>query len=313
MAAHALAPQLSLELWGVLHSIVAATLVLLGGYAGFEKLMRVFIGLMFLALVGCAVAVAPPYQTLAGAIGQADVPPGSGRFVLGVIGGVGGSVTLLSYGYWIREKGWAGSRWMRAVRLDLGAAYLLTGIFGVAVVVVAAATLHGGGISIQGSRGAITMADMLGQIMGPLGRLAFTLGFWGAVATSMLGVWQGIPYLFCDFISLMRRLPAHERLRAIDSRSVWYRAFLLWLSVPPMLLLAAGRPVGLVVLYSVLGAMFMPFLAATLLLMNSRREWVGPALRTGVVGNLLLLLCLALFAVLAFDELRENFGKLFGG
>jgi Mn2+/Fe2+ NRAMP family transporter len=311
LAAHALAPALSVELWGGLHSLVAALLVIVGGYAGFEKLIRIFIGLMFVALVGSAFVVAPPYDTLARVVVETGIPEGSGRFVLGVIGGVGGSVTLLSYGYWIREKGWTGPGWMRVVRIDLAVAYLLTGIFGLAIMVLAAVTLHGSGTAIEGSRGAITMAAMLGEVIGPVGRWAFMIGFWGAVATSMLGVWQGIPYLFCDFVALMRRLPGDERVRSIDSRSTWYRGFLFWLAVPPLILLAAERPVGLVVLYSVMGALFMPFLAATLLYMNSRREWVGARLRNGVAATVLLVLCLLLFAAVGYGDLETALGKFF--
>ena len=42
---------------------------------------------------------------------------------------------------------------------------------------------------------------VLGAVAGPIGKWTFLVGFWGAVATSMLGVWQGVPYLFADFVS----------------------------------------------------------------------------------------------------------------
>jgi len=309
LAAHALVPQVSLEVWAVVHTLVAAVVVLAGGYRTFERSIKVFIGVMFVALIGCALFVAPPLQSAARSIREAGIPEGSGPWILGVMGGVGGSVTLLSYGYWIREKGWEGKRFASTVRLDLVVAYGLTGAFGVAVVILAAQTLHGGE-PVAGSGAALMMATMLEQVVGPAGRWAFLIGFWGAVATSMLGVWQGVPYLFADFLRLIR---GHSSIDAAGeeielSRTPAYRIFLFWLAIPPLSLLALGKPVLLVVIYSVLGALFIPFLAATLLFLNGRREWVG-SLRNGPWTIVVLLACLLLFGYIAYDQLGEAFEK----
>ena len=65
------------------------------------------------------------------------------------------------------------------------------------------------------------------------------------------------------------------------------------------------KPVMLIVAYSVLGALFMPFLAATLLYMNSRAEWVGRDLRNGPLQRLALVVCLLLFGFLGGSRLLE--------
>ena len=169
LAAHALAPGWSVEIWGVVHAVVAAAVVLVGGYGPFESTVKVFIGVMFVTLVGCALWVTPAAR-LAEVATAATVPPGGVPYVLGVIGGVGGSVTLLSYGYWIRERGWRGSAWLAAVRLDLAAAYVLTGLFGVAVVLLSAALLHGTGAEIaplpREMRTALDTAGLAYDVMG---------------------------------------------------------------------------------------------------------------------------------------------------
>jgi hypothetical protein len=56
-------------------------------------------------------------------------------------------------------------------------------------------------------------------------------------------------------------------------------------------------------LYAVFGALFMPLLALTLLLMNTRRGWVGDRFRNGVVTNAALLVTLGVFAYLAVGEI----------
>jgi Mn2+/Fe2+ NRAMP family transporter len=296
LAAHALVPALPVWAWGIVHSLVGALVVLWGGYGPFERLIKVFIAVMFFTLVGCAILIEPPARSVALAVTEAAVPPGGLAYVMGVIGGVGGSVTLLSYGYWIREKGWEGPAALRRVRVDLAVAYGLTGVFAVAVMILAAATLHAEGVILAGGDSGSRMADMVGGVLGGGWRRLFLIGFWGAVATSLLGVWQGVPYMFADFVGLAGHSAAN--VARVDPSSLAYRAFLAFLAGPPLLTLAIGRPVALVVVYAVLGSMFMPFLAATLLYMNSRTAWVGGRLRNGRLTILLLVLCLALFGYL---------------
>lgn len=307
LAAHAIVPGLSVGAWGTVHSLVAAAVVLLGNYSQFERLMKVFIGFMFVAILGCAVLLDPPTITLAQSISQAAIPAGSARFILGVIGGVGGSLTLLAYGYWMRERNWEGERWRAVVRFDLSVSYVLTGLFGIAIMILAAGVLHKQGIEISGSRGVVKMAAILGDVIGPMGRWAFVIGFWGAVTTSMLGVWQGVPYLFCDFVGLMKRLPPGQHAQIIGTRSVWYRAYLFWLAVPPLALLLLEKPVGLIMFYAIIGALFMPFLSGTLLYMNSRRDWVGEKFKNGWLTTALLVLSLLLFGYLCLDEMLRLF------
>jgi Mn2+/Fe2+ NRAMP family transporter len=304
LAAHALIPALPVWAWGVLHALLALFFVWRGSYGAFEAAMKWAVGAMFVAIVGTAGLQAPPLaETLAG-LTIPRVPAGSVVLLMGVIGGVGGTVTLLSYNYWIREKGWTGAAWGRGVRVDLATGYALTGVFGVAIVALAAGTLHPAGVRVTGSDGVLEMAGLLGRVFGRPGELVFLFGFWGAVATSMLGVWQGVPYLFADYVGQMRAAPPGTPVR---TASRTYRGYLLFLTFPPMALLALGKPVWLVVSYAFAGALFMPFLAATLLVLNNRH--VGDArLRNGPVANGALVLCLALFGYLLAAKLRSMLG-----
>jgi Mn2+/Fe2+ NRAMP family transporter len=62
-----------------------------------------------------------------------------------------------------------------------------------------------------------------------------------------------------------------------------------------------------VVMFSISGAFFMPFLAATLLYLNNRRSWMG-ALVNGRLGNVALTVCLLVFGAVCINELRRVFG-----
>ncbi len=301
LAAHAIIPQLSVAGWGIIHSLIALALVAVGQYALFERLMKGFIALMFTTVVACAVLVQPDMGAVAHGLLVPSVPLGSGPFLLGVLGGVGGSVTLLSYSYWMRERGWTAPDDYRAARLDLGAAYLLTGIFGVAVIITASGVEVD---AVTGNEMALAIATEIGNVVGPAGKWVFLIGFWGAVFTSMLGVWQGVPYIFTDFMRVLQR-GENQNEMTVSTASPYYRGYLLFTALVPMTLLAVDRPVWVIIAYSVAGAFFMPFLAGTLLYLNNRRRWVT-TLRNGWWTNGLLVAALCVFGYLCVSEIMAR-------
>ena len=70
------------------------------------------------------------------------------------------------------------------------------------------------------------------------------------------------------------------------------------------MLLFAGQPFELVLIYAALGAFFMPFLAVTLLwLLNSDR--VRSEFRNRIVPNVIMVACVVLFGFLAIREIME--------
>ncbi len=272
LAAHAMFPGLSVTAWGMVHSLLAVALVLLGGYVWLERVMKVFIAMMFLAVVATAVQVLPPLGEILDGLLIPEVPSNGLTYVVGVIGGVGGSVTIMSYGYWMREAGWHDVRHLPEVRFDLALAYSLAAFFGIGIMLVTA------GIDpevVDGNEMALAVADHLQGVVGEYGKWCFLVGFWGAAFSSMLGVWQGVPYLFANYVLRMRCNISFSVEQGI-TRSLPYRAYLGFLALPPMLLLwGLDRPVWIVVLYAVTGALFIPLVAGLLLYMNAQRRWLG--------------------------------------
>lgn len=298
LAAHALYPGLSVSVWGALHSLLAAVLVLTGHYRLLEPLMKLLMAVMMLVVLFCAALVMPEPHAVVSGLLLPSIPEDSVLFIIGLIGGVGGSVSILCYGYWIRERDWTTTADLVRARRDLAVAYVLTALFGVAIMIIAAG-LHPD--TVTGPRMALAVADRLGEVAGPAGKWCFLAGFWSAVFSSMLGVWQGIPYLFADFVGQYTR---HGTAQGrISTRSPVYRGYLLYLA---LLLLLAGKPVWLVLAYAVAGAFFMPLLGILLLVMNNRRTWLGE-LRNGPAANLVLVGTVLLLALLLYDELRQAF------
>jgi Mn2+/Fe2+ NRAMP family transporter len=304
LAAHAMVPELSVATWGMLHSVAGVVLVYIGRYALFERMMKFFVALMFVTVIACAAMIRPDLGELLPSLFIPTIPEGSAKFIFGVIGGVGGSVTVMCYGYWIREKGWDGPEYHGRTKKDLGVAYALTGLFGAAMIIIAA------GVNpnvMTGDTMALEVAQRIGDVVGLTGKWVFLVGFWGAVFSSLFGVWQGVPYLFADFVTTFQRRNNPSIHNSVTPNSWYYKGFLLFLAFPPMLLLLFGKPVWIIVIYAVTGAFFMPFLAGTLLWMNNTREWVGE-LRNRWLVNALLVLSLVLFGYLAATEIVEAVG-----
>ena len=129
------------------------------------------------------------------------------------------------------------------------------------------------------------------------------------VFDSLLGVWQSVPYLFCDFWQLFTRRRgapiAPEPSAAVDTRSPVYRAYLLALATVPM----AGLWFSFVSIqkaYSVLGAVAMPMLALALLVLNGRSDWVGKAYRNRPVTVVVLLAILLFFVYTAWMTVKTG-------
>ncbi len=276
-------------IWGAAHSIVGMWLVRRGSFVFFERIMSALVGVMFVTVVGTVFAIGPDWGAVAAGF-VPQIPQSGSTWILAVLGGVGGTVTLLLYGYWIREQGRAGMADLRRSRLDLAVGNGVTAIFGVAVVIIGSRLqLSGSGADL-----ASQMADQLGAAIGPAGRGVFLAGFWAAVFSSLLGVWQGVPYLFADFWE-MRGGGRTENLR--ETRA--YRWYLTAITFVPLLLIQ--QPVRLIQLvYGICGAAFLPLLALTLLILNSRRDWVGDRFRSGALLNAALGFTLLFFAYLAF-------------
>lgn len=285
LAANALFPQLSINSWASLHSLLAIALVLFGRYSLFEQAMKVLILLMFATVM--AAILASDWSTV-GRTSSTTFNDINQHFnlVMALIGGVGGSVTLLCYGYWMREKGWHNTESLTLARIDLIVAYSITALFGMGIMILAAQSAPA---SASGTHILLAMADQLGLLLSPIFRELFLIGVWAAVFSSMLGVWQGVPYIFTDVTVQWRRSTA-----AIDASSPSYRLALLYIAIPPIALLYMGKPVWLIILYSVTGALFMPFLALTLLYLNNRI--IAPALRYGAISNIAIVLALIVFS-----------------
>jgi hypothetical protein len=261
--------------------------------------LAVCVGAMFATVALTAFLLAPDWA----AVGRGlipSLPAGGAGWVVGLIGAIGGTMALISYGYWIREEGRTGQDGLRACRFDLLLSYAVIGVFGIAVVIIGSRVQVRG----QGTGLALLLAEQLAASLGPSGKWIFLVGFWAAVFSALLGVWQSLPYLFTDFLWLREGAGVGSRPGANVERSRPYRCYLASMATAPLALVL--WPVEqLQLAFGLTGAMLLPLLALTLLVMNNREEWVGSQFRTGLVLNAVLAAALGFFAFVAAREILQ--------
>ena len=300
VCAHAVAPVFQTPeqgkvVFGILHSLLGLVLVRRGGYALFEKVMSVCIGFMVVTVVVTAVLLRPDWSAVAKGALLPSAPAAGAEgiaWTVALIGGVGGTLTILCYGYWIREEGRTSADDLGLCRLDLLSGYVVTALFCVAMVII------GSTIEVRGS-GAdliVTLADRLEEPLGPAGRWAFLIGAWGAVFSSLLGVWQAVPYVFADFWRLrgVERGGSASACGAVDVNSAPYRAYLYAIAFVPLLGLAVEFK-AMQRTYAIVGALFVPILAIVLLVLNGRSAWVGRRFTNRPLTVVTLIAILAFF------------------
>ncbi|MGI3200019.1 Nramp family divalent metal transporter [Streptomyces sp. GLT-R25] len=333
---------MDLEWWAVLTGLVGLVFVWFNKYEVFEKVMTVLVGVMFVVTVYLAIRVTPNLgDAFAGLLPVLPDEKDSILNTLGLIGGVGGTITLAAYGYWVNAKGWTNTGWMKVMRLDNRVAYITTGIFVISMLFVGAELLHSSNVAIaSGDKGLIQLGDILEDEYGTATAKFFLIGFFATSFTSLIGVWHGVSLMFADFVERYRKDRAdratgegkppagkttsgegptsgegsapsegstsgEEVASGARERSWPFRAYLLWLTFPPIVLLFQGEPFRLIILYGVLGAAFLPFLALTLVwLLNSSRtpaEW-----RNGILSNSMLTIAGLIFVILCVKQIWDQ-------
>lgn len=297
-------PRSGKIIFGIFSSLLGISLVYQGGYRLFEKIMSLCIGIMFCTVVLSAVLLWPGFEAVLRGIFIPSIPDLNGQgltWTVALIGGIGGTVTVLCYGYWIREEGRMDAAQLTLCRVDLATGYIMTALFGLAMVIIGSRlTIEGGGAALL-----VKLSDQLGGSLGPPGKWLFLIGAAGAVFSSLLGVWQATPYIFADLWSLLMN-PADplglDRPRdAIDTKGMPYRIYLWLLAFVPMAGLFTGFRQAQK-LYTVTGAFFFPLLAIVLLLLNGRKRWVGERFNNGPVATISLGVTLGFFLWVALHN-----------
>ncbi len=314
VATHALFPvfeeaSTAKIVFGVLHSLVGLILVWVGSFRFLERIMAVLVSAMIIVVLATGAFVGTDWGAVLRGLTIPQIPdhPEGVAWTLALMGGVGGTLTVLCYGYWIREKHRSGSKDLRLCRWDIGISYFLMALFGIAMVILS----DGLQLSGKGATLVVDLANRIGEKTHPSVEILFLAGAWAAVFGSLLGVWQAIPYLFADFWHLQSQKEALSADRfkpyQVNTRGKAYRGYLIALALVPLLGLGYDFQIVQKV-YSVFGALVMPMVALTLLLLNGRAAWVGKSLRNRWWTSVTLIIIIGFFAWVGLPKLLATLG-----
>ena len=103
----------------------------------------------------------------------------------------------------------------------------------------------------------------------------------------------------------MRKAPPEARRALTQISSVPYRAALAFITLVPLPFAFLGRPLFIIVTFTIIGSLFIPFLAATVLYLNNRVEWRADVPHNRGMTNVLLLVILGLFVAVGALEVRN--------
>ena len=122
---------------------------------------------------------------------------------------------------------------------------------------------------------------------------------------ALFGVWQSVPYLYADSYGILKRLSPDARRQVTETSSPPYRLALAFITLAPLPFAFTARPLAIIVTYTIVGSLFIPFLAATLLYLNNRVKWTSDVPHNHWTTNLLLIAILVLFAIVGTQEVMN--------
>ena len=154
----------------------------------------------------------------------------------------------------------------------------------------------------------ITLSQKLKSIIGETGSIIFLLGAWAAVFTSLLGVWQSVPYMFADFWQMFNRKEGITAPSQVDTKSKPYRYYLLGIAIVPLIGLAT-KFVTIQKVYAVLGSLVIPFISLVLLLLNRKKDLKEHSNK--ITTDILLIAIILLFVYIGLPEIIESISGIF--
>jgi Mn2+/Fe2+ NRAMP family transporter len=283
------------------HALAAFLLLRFAGTEFLGRIIKPLIAVMFVSVVGCAALSFRDLGALLSGLFVPSLPKGGSAYVFSLIGGIGGSLTLLNYNYLLRDQHRVDPASLRHIRFDLALAYVFTAVFGLSVMLIASRVFQAAGIRITDNEAVSRMAGQLAEVTGPAGFYVYSIGFWAAVLASLLGVWQTVPHIFVDCWDLLRR-NSPVPPGATTERRPAYVVALTFMALAAVPFAFVRRPLFLVVAFTILGSLFVPFLAATLLQLNNRVPWPAAIRHNRPMTNVVLAFVLLVFLIVGAIE-----------
>ena len=280
-SAHILVPLptvWSAKIWAAVFTLIGFSMMYWGGYHIIESFCKLLIGVMGVSMLVAALLSDPdPLAILQGAF-IPNLPQGQGLYdavwiVMALIGTEAGSTANLTYAYFIREKGWTDTSYLKQQRLDLAVGVFCLFAMGALLQIAAAGTIHPLGIQVQDTQ---DLSRIFSETQGRIGLAVFALGLWGSAFSSFIGFNSGYALVLTDicrsFVPRLKR-PEGSSEKSDTKKDPIYRALIVfWSFIPAYVIFTETRPIWLILMVMVCIVLVIPILAISLLQITNDKK-----------------------------------------
>ncbi|MGC4053465.1 MAG: Nramp family divalent metal transporter [Paludibaculum sp.] len=278
----------SSQFWSVFSILLAFTMIFWGGYAVIERCCKALVALMTGSLVVAAFLSHADPSALLKSLVAPGLPADQGAYsaallVMALIGTEAGSLTNLTYSYFLRAKGWKTASDLPRQRFDLFTSIACIFLLGTLVQIAAAASIHPLGLKL---RNADDLVRIFTQSLGVAGRLIFGAGMWASAFSGFIGGTTGYALMVTDIFrggrtqtgsadskpaGLASKKPAPE-----TRRDPYFRGFVaFWCFSPLYVLFTRWEPVVIILIVNALMVVLIPVLALALLRLTNDKPRLG--------------------------------------
>ena len=291
------------QIWA-LSFVLMAFVMAWGGYSVVENFCKVLIATMGVSLIVAAIISKPdPTEILRGAfipsLPQSDGLYSSMLILMALVGTMAGSLTNLTYAYYIDEKGWKNTSHLKEQRFDLIFGVTCLFLMGALLQIASAAIAHPRGIELKG---AIDLLQIFAEVQGTIGAIIFGLGLWGAAFSTLLGTLIGYGFVVADLSNFVSKTPAANNFHRENKRKhPVYRACIIFWAISPLYILLTGvSPIWLVLIVNAMFVVLVPVLTPALLKLTNDKSLMGKYKNNWATNTtLVLMLLVALYVMLS--------------
>ena len=294
----------STAIWTVFFTFIGYAIITRGGYRTTEFLCKILVAVMGLALIVAASLSEPDPMGIVQGSFIPTLPVDAGLYsavlvLMALIGTEAGSLTNLTYPYFMYEKGWRNISFLKQQRFDLAFGVACIFIMGAMLQIAAAGTLRPLGVELQGPE---HLVQIFSQSLGWVGLVTFALGLWGAAFTTYVGATVGYGLIITDICR--SAIPRFKRPQdnagfqqhATNRDPIYRWSVAFWVFSPLYIVFTEVSPVWLVLAASSFMVVLIPALAFALLRITNDRKLMG-AYKNGIFTNsvMVLLILVALY------------------
>ncbi|MFC2169707.1 Nramp family divalent metal transporter [Acidobacteriota bacterium] len=272
----------STTIWLLFCVLTGYVLMIKGGYKKLEIFLKALIAVMgFFLVIAAFLAKPQPLAILKGMLipvfPESQSTYSTILLIMALIGTEAGSITNISYTYFLDAKGWKDRSMLKYQRRDLIFGIACIFLIGALLQIVAAGVIVG---SVPNLETAEDLVEIFSRQLGFAGRLIFAFGLWAAVFSSYIGITSGYAMIVTDIlrkivIPLKRSFGEGQKSPPLNSDPIYIGIIAFWSFSPLYILLTDWKPVLLTLVAQASSVVMIPIIGWALLRITNDIELMG--------------------------------------